>query len=336
MSVNSLYVTQAVNSASALVPTQSRHWRLLLVAALSIATCRAVYAEPVRVPGTRVSLSPPPGFSPAQQFPGFEDVDIQSSIMVTELPGPASDMKRGMTRAALASRGMTLLQSSTAEVQGDNALLLHVRQPSPSGDVRKWMLIAGDRTRTVMIVGSYPTGAPIEVGEAVKRSLLGADLGLAIAAPNAFEGLQFRVTPTAALRVAGRVSNLLTLTESGLMTPRNADAAVYVLGHSIGNVAIDDLRAFSETRLRQTTRMRGITTVSGRPTTLDRLEAYELEADGADASTGRRVHIYQVIAPDATGYFIIQGFVAAARAAAVVPEFKKVTATFRRTTEPED
>jgi hypothetical protein len=332
--VNPIYATQAVSSTPALAPTQSRHCRLFLVAVLSVATCGALYGEPVRVPGTRVSLNPPPGFSPAHQFPGFQNVDIQSSIMVTELPGPASAMKRGMTRATLASRGMTLLQSSTAEVGGDDALLLHVRQPSSSGDVRKWMLIAGDRTRTVMIVGSYPTAAPIGVGEAVKRSLLGADLGLAVASPNAFEGLQFRVTPTAALRVAGRVSNLLTLTESGTMTPSNPDGAVYVVGHSIGNVAIGDLRAFAETRLTQTTRMRGITTVSGRPITLDGLEAYELEAVGADARTARQVHIYQVIAPDTTGYFIIQGFIAAARAAATVPEFKKVTATFQRTTEP--
>ena len=83
------------------------------------------------------------------------------------------------------------------------------------------------------------------------------------------------------------MSNLLTLTESGTITPSNPDAALYVVGHSIGNVAIRDLRAFSETRLRQTTEMRGITTVSERLITLDGLEAYELEAVGADARTAR-------------------------------------------------
>jgi hypothetical protein len=90
--VNPIYATQAVSSTPALAPTQSRHCRLFLVAVLSVATCGALYGEPVRVPGTRVSLNPPPGFSPAHQFPGFQNGDIQSSIMVTELPGPASAM----------------------------------------------------------------------------------------------------------------------------------------------------------------------------------------------------------------------------------------------------
>ena len=79
--------------------------------------------------------------------------------MVTELPGPASVMKRGMTKTALASRGMTLLESSTASVDGQDALLLRVRQASASGDVLKWMLIAGDQTRTVMVVGIVPAGS---------------------------------------------------------------------------------------------------------------------------------------------------------------------------------
>jgi hypothetical protein len=260
-------------------------------------------------------------------------VDVQSSIMVTQLPGPASVMKRGMTRPALASRGMTLLASSTAEVDAQDALLLHVQQASSSGDVLKWMLIAGDQTRTVMIVGTYPTAAQAGVGEAIKRSLLSARWGLAVTAPDAFEGLQFRITPTARLKLAGRVNNLLALTETGTITPSSPDAALYFAGHSIGSIEIGDLRAFSETRLAQTTRTRGITRVTGRLVTLDGLEAYELEALATDARTARPVHIYQVIAPDEGGYFIIQGFVGPARAAAVVPEFRRVTETFQRATE---
>jgi hypothetical protein len=286
----------------------------------------------VRIPGSRVSLEPPAGFSPAPQFAGFQNAELQSSIMVTELPGPASVMKRGMTKAALASRGMRLLESSPAGVDGQDALLLHVQQASPSGDVLKWMLIAGDNTRTVMIVGTYPQAADAAVGEAVRRSLLNVRLGIATTPPDAFEGLQFRVTPTSRLKVAGRVNNLLALSETGTMTPAKSDAPLYFVGHSFGPAAIADLREFSAARLGQTTRTRGITDITGRRTMLDGLEAYELEANATDAGSGRPVHIYQVIAPDSGGYYIIQGFVSPARAAEVVSEFKRVTATFRRAT----
>jgi len=40
--------------------------------------------------------------------------------------------------------------------------------------------------------------------------------------------------------------------------------------------------------------------------------------------------LYQVIAPEGEGYFIVQGLVIAGRAPAILPEFKRVTATFRR------
>ena len=71
-----------------------------------------VFAQGVRVPGTKVTLTPPDGFSLAQQYPGFEREVDQASIMVTELPGPAAEMIRVMTKEALAGRGMVLVASS--------------------------------------------------------------------------------------------------------------------------------------------------------------------------------------------------------------------------------
>jgi hypothetical protein len=304
----------------------------LITAVLLISMGGVLCAQQRRVAGSRVSLDPPSGFSPARQFAGFENVEAQSSIMVTELPGPASVMQRGMTKAALASRGMTLIESSTVSVDGQAGRLLHVRQPSPSGEVLKWMLIAGDTARTVMIVGTYPPSAEAAVGEAIRVSLLGARLNTRATVSDPFEGLQFRVTPTGRLKLAGRVGNLLALSETGTLTPGTPDASLYFVGHSVGEVAIGDLRAFSERRLAQTTRTRGITDVAGRRTQLNGLDAYELEANATDAKSGRPLRIYQVIAPDEAGYFIIQGFVSPARAAAVMPEFRAVTATFQRTT----
>src|SRR5687768_16126604 len=124
--------------------------------------------------------------------------------------------------------------------------------------------------------------------------------------------------------MAGRVGHMLALTETGTLTPASPDASLYFVGHSVGAVAIGDLRAFSERRLAQTTRTRGITDVTGRRTQLNGLDAYELEGNATDAKTGRRVRIYQVIAPDDAGYYIIQGFISPARAEEVVPEFRAV------------
>jgi hypothetical protein len=46
------------------------------------------------------------------------------------------------------------------------------------------------------------------------------------------------------------------------------------------------------------------------------------------------MRLYQVVIPDETGYFILQGISRADRAAEMVPEFRKLTASFRRGTPP--
>ncbi|MDQ2915319.1 MAG: hypothetical protein M3T56_19005, partial [Chloroflexota bacterium] len=57
--------------------------------------------------------------------------------------------------------------------------------------------------------------------------------------------------------------------------------------------------------------------------------AYELEAAAADARSGRAMRLYQVIIPDETGYFILQGLIRADRAGEIFPEFRALTESFR-------
>ncbi len=307
--------------------------RSVAAAVLCILTCAAVSAQPVRIRGTRVSLDPPAGFSPAPQFAGFQNPDLQSAIMVTELPGPASVMQRGMTKTALASRGMTLLESSTASVDGQDALLLRVRQASASGDVLKWMLIAGDQTRTVMVVGTYPTAADTAVGEAIRRSLLNARLGNGTAAPDSFEGLRFRVTPTPFLKLAGRVNDMLTLTETGTMTPgtrtppstssgtRSALSRLEIFG-SFPRPAWPRPRA----RAGSPTSQDGPRGWTGWKRMSSRRTRPTLKLAVAFTFT-RRLRPIQVVTTS------FKAFVSLARATVVVPEFKAVTRTFRRAAE---
>jgi hypothetical protein len=67
------------------------------------------------------------------------------------------------------------------------------------------------------------------------------------------------------------------------------------------------------------------------PTTIDGVAGYELVAEGKDSATGRSVTMYQVVLPDGVGYVLMQGLVASARAAEMVPEFRRVAQTFSRT-----
>jgi hypothetical protein len=305
-------------------------WPALSVPVFLLFATAPAFAQAVRVPGTKVSLTPPAGFTLAQQYPGFEREADRATIMVTELPTDASEMTRAMTRDALASRGMMLMASSNQVINGKPARLLNVRQGSPNGDVLKWMLIAGDRTTTIMIVGTFPADSPYNIGTSIQHALLSSSWGQA--APDAFEGLPFRITPTSRLKLARRVGNMLTLTESGTMGSPGSSEAIYLVGHSIGHGDVGDLRNFSEVRARQTTLTKSVGNFRGRTVQVDGLDAYELEADAIDTRSGAPMRLYQVIVPDDTGYFIAQGLTGVDRAADLLPEFREVTAGFRRNT----
>jgi hypothetical protein len=181
-----------------------------------------------------------------------------------------------------------------------------------------------------MIGGTFPKSAGEEVGAAIRTALL--SVSLAAAAPSGpFEGLQFRITPTQALKIANRVSNMLILTESGKMGTLSPGEPVYIVGSSIRPGGSGDLKAFSEARAKQTEQIRGLENLSGREITFGGLTAYELLADAKHVKSGTAIRLYQVIAPDDDGgYFIVQGLVGADRAAGMLPEFRRVTESFRK------
>lgn len=287
------------------------------------------FAAPVRVPGTNVRLEPPAGFAPAESFPGFQSAGQQASIMVTQMPAPVAEVMKGMNKETLATRGITLLSSSSETVGGREALLLQVAQSAGGAEYLKWMLVTGDPQTTVLVVGTFPKSAGEEVGAAIRKSVLTASL--ASESPgDPYEGLLFRITPTQRLKIASRVSNLLLLTESGSPGPLGPGEPIYIVGSSIGPGGSGDLKAFSEARAKQTEQIQDLASLSGREITIGGLTAYELLADAKDVKSGSPVRLYQVIAPDGGGYFIIQGLVGVDRAAEILPEFRRVTESFRR------
>jgi len=287
-------------------------------------------AAQTRVSGTSVALAPPPGFEPSTRFPGFEHAESQSSILVTELPAPFAEFSRGFTADTLAARGITLISSTKQLVDGRQALLLKASQPADGGTAYKWMIVSGDAKATVMIVGTYPQGYESKIGNALKDALLTTRWSVGSAPPDQFEGLGFRVSPSPPLKIAGRISNVLMLTESGKMDGQGPNAAVFIVGTSIGPADLSDLKAFAVTRASQTEGFRGLKVYEQRAITVGGEAAYELLAEGTDIRSGRRVTLYQVVLPDPQGYVLMQGMVAAARAATVVPEFSKVASSFIR------
>ena len=297
--------------------------------AFLLAVLDAAFGQAVRVPGSSVSLVPPDGFLPARQFPGFQRDDLQASIMVTEMPGPSTAMMEGMTKQSLARQGLKLIAARPLAVEGRPAVLLHLGQKVGPKDYRKWMLVTGDENTTVLVVATFPVGAAPALSDGLQRSVSTVSWR-AETATDPFEGLLFRISPSARLKIARRMSNMVMLTESGSAGALGPDDALYVVGNSTSRAAIDDVRTFSESRIAQTAQLSDVRNFTGRHLTVDGLEAYEIVADAKDRSSGAAMKVYQVVVPDGTVYFIMQGLISAGRAEEGLQEFRRVTESFAR------
>jgi hypothetical protein len=286
-------------------------------------------AERYRVPGTHVTIKPPAGFSPAEQFPGFYRADIGASIMVTELPGPLGEVGKGMTKEGLAARGMILLESQTVQVEGREAFLLKVKQQAAGVEFLKWFLAAGDERGTTLVVGTFPSSAAKSLSEPVRLAVLSAAWDRQ-AQVDVFEGLLYRLEPSPNLKIANRVNNMIMLNETGSPGPLGPGEPFYIAGNAVAEIDIPDLQAFSRARAVQTVNLSEVRNVKGRSITVDGLDAYELLADATHKDSGTPIQLYQVIAPAGRSFFIFQGFVKSVRAAEFLAEFRRITDTFRR------
>jgi len=299
-----------------------------IVVLLSLAFASAAGAVGVRIPGTGVTLEPPAGFKPSARFPGFEIPERAASLMVTEIPGPLAEIQKGMTAERLAAGGMTLLESSPISLGGSEGLLLRVSQKAAGLQFFKWMAIAGGPQKTYVLVGTWAEGDD-ELGAILKRSIASATWGTAAPA-NPYEGLVFRAEPTAKLKLAGRVNNLLLFSETGGLGPFGPEDAFLVVGNSLSSVSLDDLEAFARARAEKTEQIDNLREAKLEPASVDGLRGIELVAQADDKKTGKPVVLYQLVLREGSNYYLVQGLAGKGRAAEALPEFRSVARSFRR------
>lgn len=286
-------------------------------------------AAPVSVPGTHVELQPPEGFTASQRFPGFEHRAQGASIVVTEMPAGYAELRAAFTHEGLASRGMQLIDAQDVTVAGAPATLVHVSQQAAGAEFRKWMLLAPRSKQSVLIVGTFLRTAPETFADAMRRAVLSASLK-STGALSPLEGLPFSIDTGSRLKIAQRMGHMLLLNGSGTMARASADEPLYLVGPSPGGASIDNLQRFAEQRARQTAEISGLRGLQGRSLKVDGLEAYEIVADASDLRSGLPLRFYQVIAPDAGGYFVMQGLMGSDVATEYLAEFRRITASFRR------
>lgn len=265
-------------------------------------------AKEVQVAGTKIAIEPPSEFTASAQFPGFQHKNSGSSIMITEIPGPIENVSRGMTKEGLASRGMTLIEKNKIVVNKQNANLLKISQHHGGVEYLKWMILFGDSSSSVLIVGTFPASADIKIGKKIKKSIL-TFVWNKEATVDFFDGLSFKIGESSELKYAKRMANMVILGREGEFGKAGVTNPVLIAGSSISQTSIDNLKAFSKQRLLDTKNLEEIVVIEERSFKVDGNDAYEIIADAKDSTDKIPVVIYQVIIPKESNYFIVQGMV---------------------------
>ena len=119
-----------------------------------------------------VELLKPQGFTEAADFPGFQQESTASSIMLSRIPGPSSQIAPGFTSDSMHRQGMTLISRENVSIDGLPGLLLHVDQTFGPSSFRKWIVIFGNERETVLITATYPTPSEEQLSHTLRDAVL--------------------------------------------------------------------------------------------------------------------------------------------------------------------
>ena len=286
---------------------------------------------PVPVRGTRVSLIPPAGFTPAPEFTGFAQKENSASIMVTEIPGAYSKVTQGFSMPKeLAKQGMTLVSRFPITLNGYNGMLVEIRQKVSGFDFRKWVVILGNAKESVLVTAAFPTDKSAILSQTLKNAVLTTDWK-PIKPVSLTEGIRFSVAPSGGLRLAKRLQNNLIYTQDARFPSKSPDSPIFFAGPAASEMTVP--AGAQETVAKQILsgqgRLSRTVFLSSAKETIGGFPGITVQARAVEAKTNAVVFVYQTVVYLPKGFYLLQGVVSAKNAARWLPAFENMTRSFR-------
>ena len=128
----------------------------------------------ISVPGSKVSMIPPEGFTLSNDFQGFIHLASTSAIQVTDRPGvnPIS-LKFSFTKEVLEPQGITLISQEDVKTNaGVPSTLVLVSFTVEGMDFERYIFITGDHNNMYIINANYPVMTKELIQDEMKKALL--------------------------------------------------------------------------------------------------------------------------------------------------------------------
>jgi hypothetical protein len=280
------------------------------------------------IPGTHISLRIPQGFALREGFPGLLRADIGAFVLANEIDVPVAEVLADMTAEAMAADGVTLIRSDEVTVSGQPATLFHTRQENDGG-ARKWFLLFGSDTGTVMLAASAPLLLEGELGAALEQTLLTAkwEPDRVI---DPYAGMGFSLRSSETFEIRGRKPGGVLLARKDApqeLTPAEPILVIY----SATSAAVAPLAVLARQQLTENPQFTEFSNFVEHPLQVNGLSGYEIVADAKETSQAVPVRILLIAVRASERDMILEAVVAPEAWDKYLPEFRALIESFQVT-----
>jgi hypothetical protein len=270
-----------------------------LLFTVSLGRVPASAADPVFPLGSRMGFVPPPGFVASKRFPGFENPDSRSSIVVATLPPQAyAELEASIATDALKKQGITEDKRETLTLANGKALFVAGTEEENGQKFRKWMLLGQLPEGVALVAVLVPdTALKTYSDEVIRASLSTLTIRPAVPLDEQIALIPFKLNELSGLRpvrVFGSTGVLLA--DGTLETPAPSNQPVFavMIGQG-GPEQAADRANFARNLFTGLGDVKDVHIISGDMLRLGggNLTTHELQAEAKEAFTDTPVKLVQ-------------------------------------------
>jgi hypothetical protein len=302
---------------------------VLAVLAALTASPPASAAEPLFPLGSRIGFVPPPGFEVSKRFPGFENPDGGSIIVLALPPQAVTEIESSLTPETVKRQGLTEDARETLPLANGKAVLVIGTEEDNGQKFRKWMFLAEIPEGAALAAVKVPVAdLGTYTDEVVKASLATLAIRPSVPVEEQLSLLPFKLTELSGLypvRVVGGAGVVLADPPKGNAAPSDQPVFVITIGQG-GPEPAAERAAFARNLLSSLADIKDVRVVSGDMLRLGggTLPTHEIQAEAQEAGTGTPVKLVQWVRFGPGAYIRMVGVVRADQWLAAYPRFRAV------------
>lgn len=300
-----------------------------LLLSASLARLPASAAEPIFPLGSHIGFVPPPGFVASKRFPGFENPDARSSIVIATLPPQAyGDLEASITTEALKKQGITEDKRETLTLAKGKAVFVMGNEQENGQKLRKWMLL-GQLPEGVALVAVLVPEASLKTysDDIIRASLSTLALRAVVPLDEQMALMPFKLTDLSGLRpirVLGSAG--VVLTEGASDTPALGTQPMFAVTIGEGGPEQASDRAnFARNLFTRPADVKDMHIISGDLLRLGgNLPTHELQAEAKEAFTDTPMKLVQWVRFGSGTHIRMLGIARADQWSKAFPHFRAV------------